>query len=682
MLPEITISSNFRRRAWFSALSIVLFALVFLILLAASIYLTWFFGTIGLSIMAADFSFGTLLVGLGLISLGTMILLFLLKFVFQNQKMDRSDFIEITEAEEPELFDMIKGVVEKVGTHFPKHVYLNADINAFVFYDSNFWSMFLPIRKNLCIGLGLLNSTTQSEFKAILAHEFGHFSQRSMKLGIYVYQVNHVIHNLLNNNEGYNKWISNLASLHIVFSLVVWLGIFIIRGIQWILNQMYKLVNLSYMGLSREMEFHADEVAAHVAGSKAMASGLLRINFASFAYGQVIKFYQNRIFEAKKTSDLFKQHGFALHFLAEQYNFPIKGHLPQIPANIGLRFNPFKLIIEDQWASHPEIEDRVTRVEALNLPGEEEEKLALDLLKKAQHFSEIFTAKAFEGVTYNRQPDEVDLAAFKENYAKDFEANAFPALFKAFFDYRNIANVAFEEIEKPASGQHKLSTYFSEDTQAKLSEFRGLTTDLNSLDLMMKGEIVVNTFEYDGRKYRKNEKEALSRLLKLRLDQVEKELAAHELDMLRQSFAIAKSRGEAALFREKYEAYAQFDRDFELEQAIGLQMRGAVQFMQVETPNEVIRASVQKVKELEPALKAKIADLRQRYSPFWVSNRLHAIFNDFNDANNQYFTQYGHYLEQEIHQLFEVIDAFFSLFTELYFKIKQDFLRYLAGLEG
>jgi Zn-dependent protease with chaperone function len=56
--------------------------------------------------------------------------------------------------------------------------------------------MFLPIKKNLQIGIGLMNSLTQDELKAVLAHEFGHFSQKSMKIGSYVYYANQVIHNL------------------------------------------------------------------------------------------------------------------------------------------------------------------------------------------------------------------------------------------------------------------------------------------------------------------------------------------------------------------------------------------------------------------------------------------------------------------------------------------------------
>lgn len=53
------------------------------------------------------------------------------------------------EKDQPELFTLIREVVRDVDTDFPKRVYLSADVNAAVFYDSRFWSMFLPIKKNL-----------------------------------------------------------------------------------------------------------------------------------------------------------------------------------------------------------------------------------------------------------------------------------------------------------------------------------------------------------------------------------------------------------------------------------------------------------------------------------------------------------------------------------------------------
>src|SRR5688572_8351939 len=126
--------------------------------------------------------------------------------------------------------------------------------------------MFLPTKKNLQIGLGLVNAVNISEFKAILAHEFGHFSQRSMKLGSYVYNVNKIIYNMLYDNRTYGKALEGFANVSGYFAIFANLTSWIISGIQSILQQVYGVVNKSYMSLSRQMEFHADSVAAYVSG--------------------------------------------------------------------------------------------------------------------------------------------------------------------------------------------------------------------------------------------------------------------------------------------------------------------------------------------------------------------------------------------------------------------------------
>src|SRR5690606_38074555 len=159
----------------------------------------------------------------------------------------------------------------------PKKIYLSSDVNAFVSYDSSFWSMFFPVRKNLTIGLGLVNSVNLSEFKAVLAHEFGHFSQRSMKLGSYVYNVNRILYNMLYDNTGYANMLQGWSSIHDVFALFTRLTILIARGIQAILSGMYGFLNKKYSGLSLQMEYHADAVAASVSGSESLVTALRRL---------------------------------------------------------------------------------------------------------------------------------------------------------------------------------------------------------------------------------------------------------------------------------------------------------------------------------------------------------------------------------------------------------------------
>src|SRR5690606_23214694 len=138
---------------------------------------------LGLLVFTSKPMFLTAIACIGLFASGLTVLFFLIKFIFASTKVDTDHLSEITEHDEPELFLLIHQIVSEVDTSFPKKVFLSHDVNASVFYDSSFWSMFLPIRKNLQIGVGLINAVTQQELKAILAHEFGHFSQKSMKVG-------------------------------------------------------------------------------------------------------------------------------------------------------------------------------------------------------------------------------------------------------------------------------------------------------------------------------------------------------------------------------------------------------------------------------------------------------------------------------------------------------------------
>jgi len=159
--------------------------------------------------------------------------------------------VEVKKMEQPELFAFIKRLTREIGAPFPKKIYFSPDVNASVFYNSSFWSMFLPVRKNLQIGLGLVNAVSVSELKAVLAHEFGHFSQRSMKLGSYVYNMNQVIYNMLYDNDGYGKALDQWSNLSGYFHFFASLTVGIVKGVQFILQKMYGLINENYMSLSR-----------------------------------------------------------------------------------------------------------------------------------------------------------------------------------------------------------------------------------------------------------------------------------------------------------------------------------------------------------------------------------------------------------------------------------------------
>ena len=78
-------------------------------------------------------------------------------------------------------------------------------MNAALVYDTSLLNLVVPPRKDLLIGLGLVNVVNLSEFKAVLAHEFGHFAQRSVGLGSYLYVANRVMHDVIYSRDALDR---------------------------------------------------------------------------------------------------------------------------------------------------------------------------------------------------------------------------------------------------------------------------------------------------------------------------------------------------------------------------------------------------------------------------------------------------------------------------------------------
>jgi len=260
-------SANFKREVKKVMASVVLFFLVYIILIVLAALLAVGCVYAGFFVMVGSGHLIGIIAGVGIMSIGIMVFIFLIKFIFSVKKYDESGTITITESEQPQLFSFIRQLTTDTQTQFPKKIVLSPEVNASVFYNDSFWSMIFPVKKNLQIGLGLVNSLTLSEFKAVMAHEFGHFSQRSMKLGSFVYNVNKAVYNMLYENNDYGSFLQKWGNLHWAIGIFVWVTIQIVKGIQQILQGMYSFINKNYMSLSREMEFHADAVAASVSGS-------------------------------------------------------------------------------------------------------------------------------------------------------------------------------------------------------------------------------------------------------------------------------------------------------------------------------------------------------------------------------------------------------------------------------
>lgn len=680
----LQVSDNFRKMAIKSALSILLFVFSYLIMIVFGLAWVLLCALIAYGLAIYLGGFITVFLGIGLVGMGLFIFFFLFKFIFSSaKKIDRSQFLEIKKEQQPELFKLIHEIIAEVKTDFPKKVYLTADVNAAVFYDATFWSMFFPVRKNLLIGLGLMNSVTNIELKAILAHEFGHFSQRSMKLGSYVFHVNKVIYNLLHENDRYEAWLNGWSSLSSYFLIFSKGAVMVIQGIQNILIKTYKPLNLNYLGLSREMEFHADAVATSVTGSAPLSSALLRLEFADQALSTLLDFYSNKISSSQKATNIYPQHRFLLQHMAENIEIPVLDGLPYFTLEDYKKFQGTKIRLEDQWSSHPSTTQRIENLNLISQPEHNETTgISTHLLRDLEQLQEILSAQFFEGLNNENLPENLELEDFTKIYIARDQEHSFPKVYKGYFNMRDPYTLFEEETFEHSITEQtaSLEQLLTDEIIADMNSLSTALSDKNTLTDIANGYLDIKTFDYDGTKYHSESAASLIQNLELEITRLNELLEARDQQVFLLFLNEAKIQGILTEFKAHYLNYKNGTVNMLAQRQAYMELLQSSYFIQAPTPYDQIEENLSVLRNLELPFKGQIKLLLEDDAYLGLmEDKVRERFNEYLLSNAEYF-QYDHYNYPEINLLYDVMADYSVLVFNTHFKLKKSLLEFQADM--
>ncbi len=677
---EIQLSPEFRRQTAKVILAIALFLLTYLLILLLVVGLTALCVAAAVFLVIVKPMFITLAIGFGLASLGILILIFLLKFMFKSHKVERSHLTEITDADEPELFTMIDEIVREVGTSHPKRVYLSADVNAAVFYDSSFWSMLFPIKKNLMIGLGLVNTVTREELKAILSHEFGHFSQRTMKLGSYVYNVNQVIFNMLYDNESYGKLVHGWSNVNGIVTFFVAVAVEIVKSIQWMLRQLYEIVNKRYMGLSREMEFHADEIAASVTGYEPLKSSLLRMTLADSSYTNVLNFYNEKIAVNVKSENIYKDQTVVMHLLAELNNLPLKNDLPEITQKSQSKFDKSKLVIKDQWASHPSVEDRIERLERTGFSVQHPSgTLANTVFRNIEETQKMVTGKLFEAVNYEGDVRFISSEEFRQELRQEALSGRFASMYNGYYDHKNPAAI---DLTPNPSAVVPVNTpeLFADDKVDMVYTCFGLHNDIETLKHISNNPGTLKTFDYDGIRYELDDTDELVDKLTEEWNEMNGLILKHDADIFEYFRRLEESLNRPKQLERLYSAYFEYDTLFSPRYAIYTQLVNELGFIQMTTPNAQIWDNLENARPTEDKVKEEIRLMMKEPEFQTELTDDHRMKLERYTSNTWVYFSGTYYYEENLGILFSGINTYAGLLTNVLLLKKNGILAYQEEL--
>ena len=407
--------------------------------------------------------------------------------------------MEVTESDCPQLFQMIHEVALATRCKMPKHVYLSPDVNACVFYDTSFWSIFFPVRKNLEIGLGLFDGLNVSEVQAIIGHEFGHFAQESMKVGSAVYITNTVLYNLIYTDDNWDRRInkmrlSDLRSLRIAGELTHWLtGIIKQNTIR-----MYRFVEKGYLKLSRYMEFDADHVACRACGSNIFISALCKLSVLSYEEQHFEDIFTALLNDNKTVANYFQSKHITDRAIP-RYGMPTVSAAMSLASPYQPTDSSSKVQVEDIWRTHPTTQDRIANAQLIGTIKSPNCSDAWSLLPEAvqdkvsRHLLQLIagTRKDVQTIT----PED-----FKHFVSEIVKQRFFREDLVTFFQ-RDILPFDASQLDVSTT----IASPFNEANRTLIRQYNALVQDYQTLLAVHEKRIDAQEVKYDGVIYnRKN----------------------------------------------------------------------------------------------------------------------------------------------------------------------------------
>jgi len=342
-------SKSFKQKVILALIVLILFMLTYFILM-------FLFGLESYRMLKTAFQTGEggFLPIVGGIMLGVLCI-FMFKSLFIFKKRDYTGLNEITEETQPVLFDFLYKLADEAGAPRPHKVFLTMNVNASVFYDLSFINLLWPTKKNLNIGMGLINVLNVGELKAVLAHEFGHFAQRSMLLGRYVYVAQQIMVKVVYQRDVFDKILSGISSIDIRIAWIGWILSILVWAIRSLIETLFTVVNILEKALSREMEFQADLVAVSMTGSDALIHALHKLRAADEGFHGAIDTTNSILSEGKRVEDVYALQSNYIEKMRWVLDDPEYGKSPRINNRDGSErvFKDRDIAPPEMWSTHP-----------------------------------------------------------------------------------------------------------------------------------------------------------------------------------------------------------------------------------------------------------------------------------------------------------------------------------------
>ncbi|MEL7311625.1 MAG: M48 family metallopeptidase [Pseudomonadota bacterium] len=476
--------SSYKRQAWLAMAGLMTFIIIYLGLTACFAYIA--INNFQRVQAGQSDLFHLLATGISF-----LLTIFLLKSLFTVRKSGDPGGIEVTAADEPVLFDFLHRLADEIGAPKPHRVFITPEVNAAVFYDLSLLNLIFPSKKNLIVGLGLVNVLNLGELKAVLAHEFGHFAQKSMAVGRWVYVAQQIIAHMVATRDWLDSVVRFISRIDIRVAWIGWILALIIWSIRSLMDTLFSIVILAERALSREMEFNADLVAVSVTGSDALVNALHKLQAADEAWQTTLDVVGQEAGNGKRITDLFEAQREAVASIARVIDDETYGAAPEPTGEASAHrvFSEQMATPPQMWSTHPPNRDREDNAKQTYVPADIDPRSAWLIFREPQKLREAISRNFYNPEKIN----ELEQVPAGDVVASRFNKASLSAEFRGTYlsrsPVRNFASV--DELLKCASLSDAASReeLYPQSIGDRLEQFRGLEAERHALEALASGEM-------------------------------------------------------------------------------------------------------------------------------------------------------------------------------------------------
>jgi Zn-dependent protease with chaperone function len=420
--------------------------------LVLTLYLTMVLAAITSTVAGVWLCFavsGGLCFGPILILASLLTLAYLVKNLFFKSDYEKRELsVEITEEQHPKLFGFVERLCEELEVDTPAKIHVLPEPDAMAMMPLGLKNLFVTADKELFIGIGLINALNLSEFKAVMAHELGHFSQFGKK-SVYVGRISLIVSNMIVGQDEFEKNLREMMSKNN----------YIAHMIHWVISAIKSPLLLAFIpyartshDLAREAEFHADRVSASLAGSNASVHALFRSSFAAETYvhalDDLMLAKEHKLF----TSDIYyHQHGSgdvirrkkrdAEYGQPPKYASPIEGKRVQIFPEDAEEDHP-------PGDVHPTDHEREENIKNPFIPWEIDERSAWILFDNVTELREQMTYKMYRSADLIKKGQALDDPRVVQKFLdEEHQETTYDPRYRGAYDDRLLNPGPLEELD-------------------------------------------------------------------------------------------------------------------------------------------------------------------------------------------------------------------------------------------